>query len=417
MINRLRILFFVLFTVSALQLAAQRSMHIIQGATIHTATGEVLDSGYLVFQNGKIVHVGKQLNAMYKNAHYIEAYGKHIYPGLIGMNTVLGLNELDAVRATRDYQEVGQFNPNVRSLIAFNTDSRLTPTARFNGILYVQAVPQGGTISGSSSLMRTSGWNWEDAVQLADDGIHLNWPEWWVTPDDEKQYVRIKQRVAEIEQFFSEAYAYSSLAAPDEINLRYEAMRKVFAGKTNVYIHVQTARSSLQAMQFCKRYPSIKPVLVGVEEAYMIVDEIKYSGIPVVLDFIHRLPRAAHHAVDLPYRLPSILHKAGIPVALSHSGSWESRNLMFNAGTASAYGLSKEEALQLITRNAATILNATDIGTLEKGKNASFIITEGDILDMKSSDVKQAFMDGQELELTAEQQKLYEKYRKKYGLD
>jgi len=135
MINRLRILLLVFFTMPVLQLAAQRSMHIIQGATIHTATGEVLDSGYLVFQNGKIVHVGKQLNAMYKNAHYIEAYGKHIYPGLIGMNTVLGLNELDAVRATRDYQEVGQFNPNVRSLIAFNTDSRLTPTARFNGTL------------------------------------------------------------------------------------------------------------------------------------------------------------------------------------------------------------------------------------------------------------------------------------------
>lgn len=416
MISRLHIIV-VVFAASVTQLMAQRTMHIIQGATIHTATGEVLDSGYLVFQNGKIVHVGKQLNAMYKNAHYIDAYGKHIYPGLICMNTLLGLNELDAVRATRDYQEVGQFNPNVRSLIAYNTDSRLIPTARYNGILYVQAVPQGGLISGSSSLMRTSGWNWEDAVQLTDDGIHLHWPEWWLTPDDEKQQLRIKQRVAEIEQFFSEAYAYSTLPAPDDLNLRFEAMRRVFSGKCNVYIHVQTARSTLQAIQFCKRYPHIKAVLTGVEEAYLITDEIKNSGMPVVLDFIHRLPRAAHHAVDLPYRLPSILHKAGIQVALSHTGSWESRNLMFNAGTASSYGLSKEEALQLITRNPALIMNASEIGTLEKGMNASFIITDGDILDMKSSEVKQAFMDGRELELSGDQQRLYEKYKKKYGLD
>jgi imidazolonepropionase-like amidohydrolase len=396
---------------------AQRKMHIVQGATIHTATGEVIDSGYLVFQDSKIVHVGKQLNAMYKNAHYVDAYGKHIYPGLICMNTILGLNELDAVRATRDYQEVGQFNPNVRSLIAFNTDSKLTPTARFNGILYVQSIPQGGTISGSSSVMRTTGWNWEDAVMQADDGIHLNWPEWWMAPDDEKQQSRIKQRVAEIEQFFSEAFAYSSLPQPEEINLRYEAMKRVFKGECNVYIHVQTARSMLQAIQFCKRYPQMKPVLMGAEEAYMIVEELKQANIPVVLDFVHRLPRAAHHAVDLPYRLPSLLHKAGITVAISHSGSWESRNLMFNAGSAAAYGLTKEEALQLITRNPARIIGNNQIGTLEKGKKASFIITSGDILDMKSSNVIEAFLDGEEIELTAEQQKLYEKYLKKYGLE
>jgi imidazolonepropionase-like amidohydrolase len=145
-------------------LSAQKTTTIITGATIHVGNGEIIENGVVVLSNGKIELVGKTLNTLYKNAKTIDAKGKHIYPGLIGMNTIVGLNEIDAARATRDFNEQGSVNPNVRALIAYNTDSKIIPTLVFNGILFTQVVPQGGLISGTSSLMKTQGWNWEDAA-------------------------------------------------------------------------------------------------------------------------------------------------------------------------------------------------------------------------------------------------------------
>lgn len=402
---------------AAIYTQAQMNTHIIEHATIHIGNGEVIVDGYVVFQEGKIIHVGKNLNGAYKNAVSIDATGKHVYPGLICLNTLLGLNEIDAIRATRDYQEVGQINPNVRSLIAYNTDSKLTPTAKFNGIVYLQPVPTGGLISGSSSIVRTHAWNWEDAVVLEDDGIHLNWPELSHWGDKEKQLERKAELLKELSDFFQEALAYSKQTAPIEINLRYEAMKKIWTNQSNLYVHVNKAKETLEAMQFLRNYTHLSIVWVGLEQAHLITDELSAFNKPVVLNMTHRLPSSNHEDIDMPYKVAALLTNKGIKVALAHGGSWESRNIMFNAGTCAAYGLTKEQALQLITLNAAFITKTdAQIGSIEPNKSASLIISNGDILDMKSSVVDQLFIDGMRVSHESEQQMLHKKYIDKYGL-
>jgi imidazolonepropionase-like amidohydrolase len=397
-------------------LYAQPTTTIIMNGTIHVGNGEVIENGVLVMEQGKIVQVGKTLNTLYKTAKVIDAKNKHIYPGLIAMNNIMGLNEIDAVRATHDYDENGSFNPNVRSLIAFNTDSKILPTAIYNGILFTQPVPQGGVISGSSSLMKAKGWNWEDAVVKTDDGIHLNWPQIGRNkPDEENQG---EKEVMDINRFFADAYQYSQQAKP-VFNARLAAMNGVFTRKMNLYVHANDAKSLVRAITFFKQnHPTIKLVLVGAQEAYLITDLIRSYQIPVVLGNIHRLPAHNADGIDQPYQTPAQLAKLGITFALSQEGSWEARNLSYLAGTAAAYGLAKEEALMAITLTPAKIMGVDQqIGSLELGKDASLIICEGDLLDMKSSALSMVFLNGEEIDLKNEQVLLFEKYKKKYKID
>jgi imidazolonepropionase-like amidohydrolase len=394
---------------------AQSPTTVILNGTIHVGNGQVIEKGVLVFEGNKIVEVGKEMKTLYKNARVIDAQGKHVYPGLICMNNIMGLNEIDAVRATLDFNEQGRINPNVRSLVAYNTDSKILPTSLINGILFTQPVPQGGLLSGTSCVMRTKAWNWEDAAVSSNDGVHLNWP--FVEPNQEGKENQGEKDIQELEQFFAQAKQYCSQKTP-EFNAKLDAMRHLFLGEINLYIHAQDAQSIVRSVSFFKaKYPELKLVLVGARESYLITDFIKSNGVPVVLGNLHRLPAYNAEDIDQPYKTPFQLQTAGITFAISQEGSWETRNLAFLAGTAAAYGLSKEQALMAITLTPAKLMSVDNqIGSLEVGKNASILISEGDLLDMKTCVLVQAFLDGQELDLKNEQVQLYEKYKKKYGL-
>jgi len=400
----------------------QQEPIIIRNATIHIGNGTILEQGTIVFEKGKITLIEKNPTINLQKAQIIDATGKHVYPGLIVPSTTVGLTEIDAVRATRDFQEVGDFNPHIRSLIAFNTDADMIPTIRYNGVLLVQTTPRGGIISGTSSIMELDGWNWEDAVHKADDGIHLNWiPMYrynWREQMLEKNQDRAK-KISEIEKFFTDALAYYQTANPSPINLRFEAMKGLFEGTKNLYIHVEEAKEILESVQFAKKFSVKKIVLVGASEAHRVVDFLKKNNIPVLLNRIHSLPNRADDEIDLPFRMPAILHKAGVLVGLNYEGDMEamgSRNLPFTAGTAATYGLTKEEALMTVTLNTAKILGIDDrVGSLEKGKDATLIICEGDLLDMRGNQVEMAFIRGKEIQLTSKQTELYQRYKKKYG--
>lgn len=415
------LLYLFAFLISALNSYSQDKPIILVNATIHIGNGNVIEKGVLVFEKGKVVQVGKQLETFYKNGVSIDMTGKHIYPALIALNNIMGLNEIDAIRATRDYYETGNINPNLRSSIAYNTDSKILPTATFNGILYTQAVPQGGTISGTSSLLKVQAWNWEDALVKEDEGIHVNWPQMSASPfsheNAEKQIERTERKILEIETFFEEAYQYHQ-QNNKPFNARLAAMKQIFDGKQNLYIHAQEAKEIIASINFFKtHFPSIKLVLVGAAEAYQVIDFLKQQNIPVVLGNIHALPGTRAEDVDQPFKTPAQLAEAGITVALSREGSWETRNLPFLAGTAAAYGMNKEQALKAITLTPAEILGVADrIGSLEKGKDASLVVSDGDLLDMKSCVLRNAWIEGEEVELNNQQQQLAEKYKKKYGL-
>lgn len=397
---------------------------LLSGATAHLGDGTVIENSLISIVDGKIGIVADATRSRIDESQFnkvIDISGKHIYPGLILPNTTLGLVDVNAVRATRDFAEVGGINPNVRALIAYNTDSELISTLRFNGILLAQATPQGGTVSGKSSVMKLDGWNWEDAAYLADDGIHLNWPRkrlrarWWLGESQSRDNPRYKQTVGAIDQIFKDAKSYLSLATPATKNIKLEAMRGVIEGSSTLFIHVSNRNEILESVQWAKKMNISKVVLVDAEEALHAVDFLKENNIPVLLAEVHRLPSRTDDDIDLPYKLPGLLHKQGVLVGLTYSSLQSSRNLPFFAGTVSAYGLDKEEALKLVTSNTAKILGIEDkTGTIKPGLDANLVISEGDLLDMRSSVLTHAFIEGRELNLDGKQQLLYERFKEKY---
>jgi len=394
---------------------------LISGGTIHVGDGTIIENGFIRIEKNKIVSIGSMTNVrLMKADKMIDATGKQIYPGLIALNTTLGLLEIEEARATRDNNETGVLNPNVRSIIAYNTDSKIIPTVKSNGVLLAQVVPQGGWVSGLSSVTQLDAWNWEDAVVNMDEGLQINFPSLTVyrgSENSDELNNRLKQ-INEIEQLFNDAKSYANDSTKKVENLKLAAVVPCLNGSRKVYMHVHTAKEILAAIGFIKKY-KLNGVLVEAEESYLVANEIADAKIPVVLTTTHSMPMRNDDDIQQPYKTPGILQKAGVLFCLTHKDwSGNQRNLAFQAGTAAAYGLTKEQALQAITINAAKIVGIDkNYGTLEAGKDATLLICSGDLLDMQSSKVEKAFIAGREVVLANTQLHLYEKYKKKYGVN
>ncbi len=393
----------------------------LTGGIIHVGNGDVIQKGVLILEKGKLKYVGTDFNKAASIKKQIDVSGKHIYPGFICMATNLGLAEIEQVKATIDYEELGPMNPNVRSLTSYNTDSKIIPTVRSNGMLLAQVIPNGGIISGQSSVMQLDAWNWEDAVVKADEGIFLNWP----SPNPPRRFGldadksqpdsdRYQTEVNNIKNYFEEALAYSKVPHKTAINLAYEAMRDLFNGKKRLYIRTQSAKTIIQSVQFAEKY-GLKPVLVGASEAWRVLDFIKEHQIAIILGQVQSLPQREDDDYDQSYKNPKILSDQGIVFCFSINGFWEQRNLHFQAGHALGFGLDYEKAIQGLSLNPARILGLEDrLGSLEVGKNATLIVSEGDILDMRSSRVIHAFIDGRAINLDNKQKELYRRFYSKY---
>ena len=392
----------------------------IIGATIHTGTGKVIENGYISFENGKITGIGDAAIVKFgSGTELISANGKHVYPGFISPVTNLGLTEIEAIRATRDFQEVGDINPHVRSIIAYNTDSKVPNTLRSNGILLAQITPLGGLISGQSSVVELDGWNWEDASYKTDVAVHLNWPSSRISaspfaPPAETQRERAQKAMSELENYFAQAQGYAQLAKPDVINARFDAMAGLYNGSKKLFVETESSKDVIAAVNFFKRY-GIKPVIVGGSEAHLITSFLKDNDISIIIHEPHTLPDRVGDDVYMPYKQAKVLHDAGIKFAISVNGYWQQRNLPFMAGTAAAYGLDKELALAAITLNTAKILGIDKTtGSLEVGKDATLFVSNGDALDMLGNDVETAFIRGKNLDLDNLHKQLFKRYSEKY---
>ena len=405
--------------------AQQKENIIFSGATIHIGNGELIENGTIHIKNGMIVAIENVPSANTitdPTAIVINAKGKHIYPGLIAPYSRLGLEEVEAVRATLDYREVGELNPNVRALISYNTDSKLIPTVRSNGVLTAMTVPEGGIVTGSSSLMKLAGWNWEDAVYKADVGIHLNWPSMRIysaswAPSAEDQKSNTEKRFTELRNLFNQAQAYNEINPPLVKNLKFAAMKDLFSGKKKLFIAADYSKDIIAAVNFSKEF-GITPIIVGARDAHLILNFLKENNIAIILENAHSLPSREDDDIDLPYKKATILYNAGIKYCIAINGSWQQRNLPFEAGTTAAYGVPREMALRSVTLSAAEILGvAANLGSLTKGNDATLLRSTGDLLDMKSSIVERAWIQGTEIKLKNSQNELNEKYLKKYGID
>lgn len=400
---------------------AQKNI-LIENGFLHVGNGTVIETASIGIENGKIAHVKNSLTFSLDKSKYdlvIDAKGQHIYPGFIAPNSTLGLTEIDAVRATLDFNEVGDYNPHIRALIAFNVESKVVGTVRTNGVLFAQATPRGGVITGSSSLMRLFGWNWEDALVKQDEGIHINWPSFihygWREVKVNEEY---KNEVSALERFFQEARNYATIKDKNrKIDLRFEAMKRVFEGKQRVYFRADRAQELLDVMAFVKKFEIKYPVIIGAYDAPMVLEQLRDSKIPIMLGRVHELPKTAEDDIHLPYKLPGILQKAGILFCLQNEGDMEAmntRNLPFLAGTTRAYGLSSEEAIASISLNAAKIMGIDkDYGSIEVGKSATLFISKGDALDMRGNQVTYIIMDGKIQSVKNHQDELYERFRDK----
>ena len=405
----------------------------VKNVTIHVGNGTVIENGVIVVKDGKIEKVGKDIVVPADATNVIDGQGKQVYPGLILPTSSLGLVEISSIRASNDAREIGDMNPNVRSIVAYNTDSKVINTLRSNGILAANIVPQGSFLAGSSSVVQLDAWNWQDASLKTDGGMHLYMPSLMPRPsfgrrgggapggpnpgvesDPVKEGL---QQLENLKSFFREAKAYLAAPTHEEVNLKFEAVKDLLAKKQKFYVHANTVKQMLVALDFVKEF-GFDLVLVGASESWQIADLLKQHNVSVILQQMHSLPTTTDDDVDQPYKAAAALQKAGVLFAISDDDSQtRGRNLAFNAGTAVTYGLDKEQALAAITLNAAKLMGVADkTGSIEPGKEANFIISSGDILDMATSNVTDAFIQGRKVNLDDKQKQLNDRYEQKYEL-
>jgi hypothetical protein len=400
---------------------AQKETISITGVTAHIGDGTVVDNCTLIFTDGKITALGAGITP---EGRVINAAGKHVYPGFIAPGKSLGLIEVNAVRASDDQDEIGGMIPHVRSLIAYNAESKVVESMRPNGVLLGQVTPQGGTISGTSSIVQFDAWNWEDAAVKVDDGIHLNWPNTfrrgrrWLGEDrgyqPNKEY---GEQVEEVLAFLRNARAYGKGKAAS-VNPAFEASQGIFDGSKRLYVYAKDEKQIIDAITSLKQEGVQKLVLVGGYHAHRITDFLKKHDIPVLVNYTHTLPEFVDDDYDFTYKLPKLLVDAGLLVGIQNAdaSNFQTRNLPFYAGQVVGQGLEKEKALQLISGNTAKILGIDELyGTLAVGKSATLFIAEGDALDMRGNQLSHAFIDGRELSLETHQTELWKRYMGKYS--
>lgn len=409
---------------------------VLSGGTVHTVSGETLEDAQVLMDAGKIRAVGRNLS-LPGGTQIVDVRGKHVYPGLISPNTVLGLVEIGAVRATVDTSEPGAVNPNARAEVSINPDSELLPVARANGILTALSVPQpvggddnpGSGIAGTSALIKLDGWTWEDMTLSAPVGLHVFWPQMTINRDPrfpkspEDQQVDLDKRLRQLRDTFATARAYlrgkqaAARGTPLATDLRWEAMTAVMEGKIPVFVHANEIKQIKAALEWTAD-EQLRMVLVGGQDAWRVADLLKVRDIPVIISSVLSLPERRWEAYDTPFTNPLKLQKAGVRFCIANDGSAfaapQDRNLPYQAGMAAAYGLPKEEALKAITLYPAQILGmGARLGSIDVGKDATVLVTTGDPLEITSR-VEMAYIQGREIDLANRQKRLYEKYRRKY---
>lgn len=404
--------------------SAQEKTMLLKNGYLHTGNGDIIASAAIGIKNGTIVLLKNSLAYSHSVSDWdtiIDLKGKHVYPGFVAANSTLGLTEIDAVRATRDFHETGIYNPHVRSQIAYNVESEVIRTVRSNGVLLCQPTPRGGVISGTSSIMAMDGWNWEDATILANDGVHINWPNSTQRMADNraiqeksKDYGTQKQ---ELYSFFEAASSYTSTKKPEK-DLRYEAMTDCFREKKRVYFHADDLQQLNDIIDFVQYFKLSAPVIVGGYDAALVARKLKDAKIAVMLYRPHSLPKREEEAVNQPYSTAFKLQEEGVLFCIQNEGDMEAmnaRNLPFLAGTVHAYGLTEEQAIAAVSLNACKIIGIDKkYGSIETGKSATLFVSDGNALDMRTNNVTFALIDGKIVDLGNKQKDLYIKYKQKY---
>tara|TARA_B100001115_G_C15846674_1_gene426997 strand:+ start:2099 stop:3397 length:1299 start_codon:yes stop_codon:yes gene_type:complete len=421
------IIILISFLVASDQIPSADQDHpiLLENATIHTVSNGIKKNTDILFDDGIIIAIGNELN-LPDNTEIINSTNKHVFPGLISASTVLGLQEIGAVRATRDYAEVGDFNPNVRANVSYNPDSELIPVSRSNGILLALSIPKSGIISGQSSLMSLDGWTWEDATFKHPVGLHLFWPSMNIPKNNKKDKSNTKKdrrltSIQKIDNIFDESRSYLKLKNSNspsfKHNLKLEGLSPVLNNEIPIFIHANEVRQ-IEAAVYWSIRQNVKMILIGGKDSWMVSDLLKENDISVIYTQTHSTPSRRFENFDQSFTTPNQLFEAGVKFCISNSeSSFQTphiRNLPYHAAKAGSYGLPWSEAIRSITLSTAEILGVDDqVGSLDIGKNATLFIADGDIMDVRTQ-VEQVFIDGKKVDMSDRHKLLFNKYQKKY---
>ena len=402
---------------------------LLMNATIHPVSADEIQRGAILFEKGIITAIGRRVTNLPDNTETIDLLGKHVYPGMIAAASVIGLTEIGAVAVTRDFSERGEVNPNVRAEVAYHPDSEIIPVTRSNGVLLAHSCPTGGLISGTSAVMMLDGWTWETSTLKAPAGLHINWPNMGAVRSryfritEEEASKRREETLKKLDTIFEEArrYLVAKEAADQsgkielETDLRWEAMLPVLRREVPVFMHASEVRQIESAVEWANRQ-NVKMVIVGGYDAWRVADLLKKYEIPVIYETVNSLPRRRWEDFDTPFTGPVKLYEAGVKycISMGTGGASNHRNTPYEASKAASYGLPKDEALKSVTLYAAEVLGIADkAGSLEKGKDATLMITDGDPLEI-TTQVTQVYIQGKKIDMSDRHKILYDKYKEKY---
>lgn len=394
----------------------------IRNATIHPVTSATIEGGTIVIRDGRIAAVGRDITAP-SDVTVIDGTGLHVYPGFIDSGTRVGITEIGLVRGTNDVSELGDYNPNSRVAVAINPHSNVIPVTRVNGVLTVVTRPEGGVIAGQSALVRLAGWTPAEMVIRDRLAMHIRFPaeprpRFPAPAEEPKENPRkgYDRSVQDLKRFFRDARAYAqalradgTLAAGVERDLALEAMAPVVRGEIPVVLHAEWENDIRAALRFA-REENLRAILAGAADVQRVIDEVREARVPVILGEIWRVPLREDDPYDQIYTNAAALHSAGIPFAIQTEDAHNVRNLPYQAAAAAAFGLPKSAALEAITINPARIWGVEDrLGSLEAGKAATLMITDGDPLDLRTN-IRAVYIDGEEIPMESYHTLLNQKF-------
>ncbi len=387
----------------------------LKGGTVITVTGEEISGGTVVFDKGIITAVGVDV-FIPEGAEIVDVTGKYVYPALIHARSSLGLSEIGRITVTVDLNEHGTINPNARAWVAWHAESEHIPLARTHGIAVTVATPTGGIISGLSAAMLTDGWHWEEMTYRAPTALVINWPD--------MANVRARDNaLKELSEAFDAARRYMTARQADGLrgipphntDVRWEAMIPVLEGDVPVHVNANDLTQIQSAIKWAEE-ENVRMVLVGGRDAGYLLPELKEKQIPVIVTPVIGGPSRQWEEYDRSYRLPSMLHEAGIEYCIA--GDYAAANairLAHHPAAAVAFGLPEKEALKTITLYPARILGLDKrMGSLETGKDASLIVSDGNILEL-STRIEQVYIMGRNIHMYDKHRRLYDRYIERYS--
>jgi imidazolonepropionase-like amidohydrolase len=418
----------ILTIAAAAAFAGQNDTFLLKNATIYPVSGPKLENASLLVVDGKIAEIGPKIATKGK-IRIVDAKGLSVYPGMIDSGSPIGLAEVSSVRETVDTGEIGDFNPQLRSIIAVNPASEHIPVTRANGITSVMVTPGGGSglVNGQVCLMHLNGWTWEEMEIRRSAALQMRWPTMGgggrgmggggMRGQAGGGFAEARRQhdlqVKNIQEFFEQARRYRTAKAAGEPglkpDLKFEAMLPVLEGKLPIVITAAREREIREALAWAEK-EKVKIVLAGVRRAGKTTEEIAKKKIPVILGTTFASPLEEDDPYDEPFVLPGQLAAAGIKIAFASFGTQFARNLPYEAAQAVAFGLPYDEALKSLTLNPAEIWGVGgEYGSIEKGKYADLIVTDGDPLEVRTQ-VKMMFIKGEAVDLESKHTNLYKKY-------